>query len=242
MKKRKKVLLDLFCGAGGCAVGYSRAGFAVVGVDLRPQPRYPFPFIHENALAVLQRFLMGGVGATAIDTEGRHWGKEDFAAVHASPPCQRYSSTANLPNVRKDHPDLLPGTRDLLIDLGLPWVIENVEGAPMRPPAIMLCGLSFGLKVFRHRWFESSELLLARPHEEHGSRRIGKDGMVCVAGNGGSMTMGWNDRRYVPADHRNKASWSKGMGIDWMTRDELAQAIPPAYTEFVGRQIINIIS
>lgn len=213
-------LLDLFCGAGGAAMGYHRAGFDVVGVDHRPQPRFPFAFVRADALEYLA-------------VRGR-----EYDVIHASPPCQAYSATRHLPNARGDHQDLVGPMRDLLLATGRPWLIENVPGAPLRPPSVMLCGLSFGLRVFRHRWFESSTLLLVPAHPRHGKRRIGVGGFVCVVGNGG----GWLERRrYVPADHRNKTAWSLAMGIGWMTRDELAQSIPPAYTEYLGRQLLRIL-
>lgn len=218
-------LLDLFCGAGGCSVGYYRAGFEVVGVDIKPMRNYPFEFHKGDALDYLA-------------AHGR-----EFDAIHASPPCQKYSSTRHLPNVKTEtHVDLIEVTRSALEAIGRPWVMENVMGAPMKPPAIMLCGLMFNLKVFRHRWFESSHLLFGKPHEKHGDRRVGKDGFVCVAGNGGGKFSGWGGRRqWVPPDHRNKAAWSAGMGINWMTRDELAQSIPPAYTEFIGKQLADML-
>lgn len=222
----RPLLLDLFCGAGGCAVGYHRAGFDVVGVDVKPQKRYPFTFIQADALQYAERH------------------SHRYAFIHASPPCQAYSSTRHLPNTRTElHVDLLATTRELLSQVGRPWVIENVMGAPMRRPAIMLCGLMFALRVFRHRWFECpSVLLLAPDHVAHGDRVIGVGGMVCVVGSGGCRSSGWTSRhRGVPPDHRNKAAWSRGMGIDWMTRYELSQAIPPAYTEFIGRQLLNAI-
>jgi DNA (cytosine-5)-methyltransferase 1 len=234
-------LLDLFCGAGGCAAGYARAGFHVVGVDNRPQPRYPFTFVHGEALDILTRFLVGGIGATAIDTEGRHWSIGDFAAIHASPPCQRYSRAAFTNDHRSKHQDLLPTTRMLLEDLAIPYVIENVDCAPMRPPAVMLCGLMFGLKVFRHRWFESSALLLSPSHPGHKGKKIGRDGMCCVVGHGGGVSRRMREStKHGAGGQQNKAQWQAAMAIDWMSRNELAQAIPPAYAEFVGRQLIRV--
>lgn len=214
-------LLDLFCGSGGAAMGYHLAGFSeIVGIDLKPQARYPFKFIQGDAIDYLI-----------------HHG-DDFDAVHASPPCQRYSIATNSQgNRRQDHPDLLPITRELLSTLDRPWIIENVEGAPMRQPAVMLCGLMFGLKVFRHRWFETSFLPFAPEHRPHTGHRIGEGGFCCVAGHGGQSSGFGKFTRRVPADHRTKAAWSRAMGIDWMQRDELAQAIPPAYTEYMGRQL-----
>lgn len=220
-------LLDLYCGAGGCARGYVLAGFEVHGVYHRPQPRYPL-----SGAATFTR-------ADALEYLREH-GRE-YHAIHASPPCQAYSSTRFLKNVKRErHVDLLAPTREALLGTARPWVIENVDGAPMEPPAVQLCGLMFGLRVFRHRWFETFGFLcLGMRHPAHGDRRVGKNGFVCVAGNGGGHSSGWlQNRRYVPRDHRNKSAWSKAMGIDWMTRDELAQAIPPAYTRFVGRQLL----
>lgn len=214
-------LLDLYSGAGGCAVGYSRAGFEVVGVDINPQPRYPFEFHRGDALDYL-----------------REHGHE-FDAIHASPPCQRYSIGRHIHASGERHPDLVAPTRELLQATGKPWVIENVPGAPLGGFAAELCGLMFGLRVLRHRLFEASFLLLAPPHPPHpahlttgtntakrGGRgngySTGADGLVCVAGN-----------NFV------REAGAKAMGVDWpMTRRELANAIPPAYCEFVGRQLI----
>lgn len=216
-------ILDLFCGAGGCAVGYHRAGFDVVGVDNRPQPNYPFAFVQADALEYV-----------------REHGRE-FNAIHASPPCQRYTVGKSIHDSGDRHPDLVPPTRKALARSGLPWVIENVVGAPLRDAAI-LCGLMFGLRVLRHRMFEASFLLLAPPHQRHpkhlttgtvtakrGGRgngySTGSHGLVCVAGN-----------NFV------REAGAAAMGIDWpMSRRELANAIPPAYTEFVGRQLMQVV-
>lgn len=233
-------LLDLFCGAGGCSMGYFRAGFDVVGVDNRPQPRYPFTFVQADAFDFL-RWLIHDTSRFRPEWTG--YRLSQFTTIHASPPCQAYSCTRHLPNARSHHPDLLGTMREVLKQSGKPWIIENVMGAPMQPPAIMLCGLMFGLGVFRHRWFESSTLLLAPSHPAHGRRRIGEGGMCCVAGNGsgssGYRRKDGSGRRVVPYDHRSAAAWSKAMGIDWMTRNELSQAIPPAYTLFLGRQLLD---
>lgn len=216
----RPLLLDLFCGAGGCAAGYHRAGFDVIGVDLKPQKNYPFEFIQGDALQYL--------ATTDLSR---------FAAIHASPPCQAYSATRAMPNVRSDHPDLVGPVRDLLVKSGNHWVIENVIGAPLDPSSLMLCGLMFGLKVLRHRLFETSFAATAPRHPSHKGIRIGEGGFCTVAGHGGG-TSGRFARRVVPLNHRSAASWRVAMGIDWMVRDELAQAIPPAYTEFVGKQLM----
>lgn len=208
----RPVLLDLFCRAGGASVGYYQAGFDVVGVDIEPQPRYPFKFIQADALQYLTE--CGGC----------------YAAVHASPPCQGYSVCATMPQCRKDYPMLIEPTRAALIKSGRPFVIENVVGSPLKN-TIMLCGLMFGLKVFRHRLFESNLFLMSPAHVPHKGKVIGKGGYVCVAGHGDS------GRGRVPADHRTKAAWSAAMEIDWMQMHELSQALPPAYCRFIGLQL-----
>ena len=206
-------LLDLFCGAGGCAVGYHRAGFDdITGVDINPQPRYPYKFIQADALEYLAAH------------------GHEFDAIHASPPCQGYSVTANMPWVG-EYPKLIEPVRDLLIKTGKPYIIENVLGAPLILP-ITLCGTMFGLRMFRHRLFETSFFMLSVPHIKH-REQVGKNGFVCMAGHGDG------GRGRIPADHRNIAAWKKASGIDWMTRDEMAEAIPPAYTEYIGRHLLE---
>ncbi len=209
-------LLDLFAGAGGSAAGYVRAGFEVHGVDHRPQPRY----LLSGASSFTQ--------ADALDFLAAH-GRE-FDVIHASPPCQAYTVGRKIHDSGHRHPDLVARARDLLVATGRPWVIENVQGAPLGACA-MLCGTMFGLRVFRHRFFESSVLLLSPSHHKHprgdntgatDGYSTGKEGYVCVAGNNFEPRAG-----------------ALAMGIDWMgNRRELAQAIPPAYTEFVGRQLL----
>lgn len=198
----RPILLDLFCGAGGAAMGYHRAGFSVIGVDIAPQPHYPFTFIQGDALA----FPLKG-----------------FDAIHASPPCQRWSPRTK---DRKRHPDLIAPLRPLLLASGLPYVIENVPRAPLTGP--VLCGSSFGLSVERHRRFETNFPLMVPPcaHGQQPRRfRIYDHGrwylsrVAHVAGNGGGK-----------ADEQ----WPSAMGIAWMDRRELVEAIPPAYTEHIG--------
>ena len=137
-------ILDLFCGAGGCSVGYHRAGFDVVGVDLHPQPNYPFEFIQADVL----EFMREGSGG---------WGARQFDAIAASPPCQHYAGSTAWRGRREDHPDLIAPTRAILEATGLPYVIENVPDARrhLRNP-LMLCGSAFGLPVRRHRYFETN--------------------------------------------------------------------------------------
>lgn len=218
-------LLDLFCGAGGCSVGYHRAGFDVVGVDNRPMPRYPFSFIQADALEYLACY-------------GR-----EYDAIHASPPCQRYSRAAFRREYKLQHPDLLDITRQTLDRVSRSWVIENVDGAPMQRGAFMCCGLMFGLKVFRHRWFESSVMILTPSHPSHRGKLIGRNGFCCVVGHGGGANarMRKSFRREAEGFRDTKADWCAAMGIDWMSRNELSQAIPPAYTEFIGCQLIETV-
>lgn len=197
-------LLDLFCGAGGAAMGYHRAGFEVVGVDINPQPHYPFEFIQGDALEYCAAH-----------------GKE-FDAIHASPPCQRYSWAAARWG-KENYVDLLYPTEDLLIKIGKPFIIENVENAPFRLPVMTLCGTQFGLKVIRHRKFAASFPVLNRTHSIKHPKR---GDFVTCAGHGGNGSSKYKD-------------WVYAMQIDWMSKIELAQAIPPAYTEFIGRQLMQ---
>lgn len=220
----RPLLLDLFCGAGGAASGYARAGFDIVGIDRVQQKRYPYSFIQDDAMKVLERIAAGKTW--------RGYRARDFEVIHASPPCQRNA-----------HPDLIGETLQLLYATKRMFVIESVVRAPLSPFSITLCGLNFGLEVFRHLRFESNVLLFSPEHIPHGTRRIGRDGYVCVDGHGGQLA-GWpghGQRRTVPKDHRTKAAWSRAMGIDWMTRDELSQAIPPAYTHHIGCQLLAAI-
>ncbi len=204
-------LLDLYSGAGGIAMGYARAGFDVLGVDIRPQRNYPFTFIRADAL-------------TALST----WDLSAFAAIHASPVCKRYSSATPMAR-RAEHPDDIAEVRRLLTASGRPWVIENVPGAPMRAD-IRLCGCVVGLaELERQRWFEiggwtTFDLL---PSCYHATSPI------TVAGHGEPS----GPRRHHGTIAR-KADWVRAMGIDWMSRDELAQAVPPAYGEYVGARLL----
>jgi DNA (cytosine-5)-methyltransferase 1 len=211
-------LLDLFCGAGGCAVGYHRAGFDVTGVDSAPQPRYPFPFVLADAL----------------EYAAEHG--NEFDAIHASPPCQAYVQRNKRLTTR--HPRLIRPTREALAALGKPFVIENVEGAPLFFP-VTLCGSLFGLRIRRHRLFECSMLLLAPSCQHKGTVAAGYYAAVYARGGKGRRRgAGRRDAKPPPL----APPWSEAMGIDWMTRDELAQAIPPAYTEYIGRQLLDAMT
>lgn len=220
----KPRLLDLFCGAGGAAVGYARAGFEVVGVDIVSQPNYPFEFVQADALRVLKE-LLGLAPAYTFP------GNADLDAIHASPPCQAFSAAQSIRG--REHPDLLTPTRELLNATGLPWVIENVPGAPMRKD-LVLCGSMFSLEhrgfgVRRHRWFEFSDSTLA-PLVSPCWHRLPP---AYIYGHGADNK---HRERYGKT---SVGDWSQLMQIDWMTRDELAQAIPPAYTELIGAQLLD---
>ncbi len=217
----RPVLLDLFCCAGGAAVGYHRAGFHVVGVDIKPQPNYPFEFYLSDALQFLAR-------------SPRH----SYRAIHASPPCQRYSDLAHRNGNAQDWPDLVAPVREALQATGLPYVIENVEGAPLRDP-VMLCGTMFDeLRVLRHRLFESNIDLATPPHGQHPlvfthdkrKRHYGhlnQDTSYVQVTGGGNCTV---------------ANKRDAMGMPWATGAECNEAIPPAYTEWIGRQLLEAVT
>jgi DNA (cytosine-5)-methyltransferase 1 len=205
--------LDGYCGQGGAGEGYARAGWKVVGIDIKPQKRYPHEFILGDFLAL-----------------NPGWIAANFDAVHASPQCQRYSIYAKNLGIANRFPDSVPPTRRVLEATGLPYVMENVPGAPLRADLI-LCGSAFDLKVIRHRLFECnwsiSPFTLTCDHsiENYG-----------VYGNG------------TPSWHRAKlgrnilaADWREAMGIDWMTKEGLKEAIPPAYTEWIGKQLRAVL-
>ena len=216
-------LLDLFCGAGGAAMGYHRAGFEVIGVDHRPQPNYPFRFIQDDALDHLDELL-----SYVQDGDDIHaWAD----AIHASPPCQKWTAYARRPNHVREYPDLIEPIRETLKVLGLPYIIENIEGAPLVAP-VKLCGSSFGLDVRRHRFFESSVLLSAPPCN-HAAQTPRFPQATNRTNLRSTVEVGvWR----IPLDVQHKA-----MGIDWMTLPELSEAVPPAYTEHLGRQLLSWI-
>jgi DNA (cytosine-5)-methyltransferase 1 len=200
-------LLDLFCGAGGAAAGYHRAGFdEIVGVDIVHQPRYPFEFIQADALEYV--------------AEHGH----EFDAIHASPPCQRYSKISLND---KEYPDLYVPTRELLLASGQAWIIENVIGAPYGY-GFVLCGSMFDLVVRRHRNFETSWLHLMGLRCDH----IKQGRAITVTGNGGGSTR--------HSDKGIRAEWPEYMGMPWATPKECTQAIPPTYTEYIGKVLLRL--
>lgn len=204
-------LLDLFCGAGGCAVGYAKAGFEVVGVDVERQKYYPFEFIQADAL----EFPLDG-----------------FDVIHASPPCQRWSVATSHIRKQEDrlysrYPDLLRPILKRFMELDIPWVVENVPGSPLHG-AVIYCGSSFGLKVRRHRLFLSNVPLIAPPCSHASQGKV-----VGVYGNGGRRS----DGKTVQVTGWEAA---QALGIEHVkVHKHLSQCIPPAYTEHIGRQIME---
>lgn len=207
-------LLDLYSCAGGAAMGYHRAGWNVTCVDIDPQPNNPFTFVQADALEFLRN----------------NW--REFDAIHTSPPCQSSTALTKGTNKGRRYPDLIPATRAELAKLSLPSIIENVQGAAIRHD-LLLCGEMFGLSVIRHRFFEANFPLMQPEHVAHRGRVAGwrhgihYDGpYFAVYGDGGGKG--------------SVAQWQDAMGIDWTdVRRELAEAIPPAYTEHIGRQLMN---
>lgn len=205
-------LLDLYCGAGGAAAGYHRAGFnEIVGIDINRQKHYPYNFVQGDALEFLE-------------THGA-----EFDLVHASPPCQAYTF-ASLPYrlKGKTYPELIEPTRKLLKKLKVPYVIENVMGAPLLKPKL-LCGSMFGLKTYRHRLFETSFNWEVPAHLKH-IHKVTPMGRPFVEG------------EYITlAGHFSGVAYArKVMDCEWMNQKELAQAIPPAYTKYIGMQFLSI--
>lgn len=212
-------LLDLFCKAGGAAEGYQRAGFTrIVGVDHEPQPNYPFEFVQTDAVEYAESI------------------PKEFDAVHASPPCQAYSSLARFNGSQHRHADLVGIIRYHLIRSRLPWVIENVVGSPLICP-VVLCGSMFGLGVRRHRLFEVNFPVAQPPLCDH--KRQGRT--VAVYGHPGAYSMR-DVMRGKRSSRSTVAIWRWAMGIDWMTSLELAQAIPPAYTEWIGQHLLATVA
>lgn len=205
-----KKLLDLYCKAGGAGMGYHRAGYEVTGIDIAPQKNYPFEFIKADAIEYLRD----------------NWQKYDV--IHASPPCQRNSTmTKGLWKDRlESHPELIAPTREILIQTGKPYIIENVPGSPLLSPTV-LCGSMFSfLQVRRHRLFETSFTVIA-PSCNHAAQTH----VVAVYGHSGGSS------KRDGLTFGGVQSWRDAMGIDWMTGAELAEAIPPAYTEYIARFI-----
>jgi len=218
----KPRLLDLFCGAGGAAVGYHRAGFEVTGVDIVKQPNYPFGMCVRDALAVAKTYTVD--------------------AIHASPPCQAFTAYQRT-GIVGEYPDLIAETRELLDEIGLPYVIENVVGAPLEDP-VLICGTMFDppMEVQRHRLFETN-WPLEPPTWPCRHKLNGKDRYP----GGRSMSRTGSSRGLVRSTIEI-GSWDiplpvqqEAMGIDWMTLEELSEAIPPSYTQFIGEQLMALV-
>ena len=236
MRPARPILLDFFCCEGGAARGYHDAGFDVIGFDLEPQPRYPFEFRRGDAIETLWE----------IAASGARWDGYRVSAVHASPPCQAHSDLQKQSKI--EYSDLIVPTRRALEVLstlyGIPYVIENVEGAPLRDP-VKICGAGIpGLRVIRHRLFESNVELegvdcprdadgnidhpLVFTHDKrkaHYGRLDQNTSYVQVTG-GGNCTV---------------ANKRAAMGTPWMSGHGCNEAIPPAYTEFIGRQLMEVV-
>jgi DNA (cytosine-5)-methyltransferase 1 len=219
-------LLDLYCKAGGASKGYADAGFEVVGIDIKKQKRYPFEFIQADCLEILQD----------LDY------LRTFDVIAASPPCQTHSRTKHLRDAQggtTTKVDLIPQTREALIASGKPYVIENVPGAPLIKP-VQFCGSSFGLKVRRHRLFESNLELTGSvcKHKEQG-KPIGVYGAMNDTAQGLDKTTG----KYVIGGSTAKTveEARQAMGIEWMIWGELVEAIPPVYTHTIGKQLIDLL-
>lgn len=225
-------ILDMYCGDGGAAMGYHQAGFEVVGVDIRERHRFPFRYVQGSVLKLRPA-----------------WIRKNFQAVHASPPCQAHTTLKSMHGEAGEyhHKDYLPETRELLEDLGLPYIIENVPGAPLIDP-VQLCGSAFGLALRRHRLFEAGgglelegsgcehkwqnrhKVYNVASYRDGAGRRDHASGTIGVYGGGQGLGEG------------EVTLWKVAMGIDWMGKEGLAQAIPPAYTRYLGKQVLAQLS
>ncbi|HZM84348.1 MAG TPA: hypothetical protein VFC19_52175 [Candidatus Limnocylindrales bacterium] len=208
-------LLDLFSGAGGAARGYADAGFEVVGVDIAPQPRYPYEFVQADALSILR----GMLDYPSFNGEMRRPGY--FDAIHASPTCQTRARATAWRGRRADHPDTLTPTLRLLEQLSVPWVVENVPEAAwdgtMRAD-LLLCGSQFGLTVKRHRVFQLGNWQayeLMQPCRHSG---------------------------LLPFMHKGERAYADAMGCTWMNKHEARQSIPPSYTRWIGERLLAHLS
>jgi len=210
----KPILVDLFCCGGGAGKGYADAGFEVWGVDINPQPKYPFKFIQDDAIEFFKK--------------NHHL----FDAWHASPPCQNNTKSTKTHKAKgKVYECFIERVRDMFNEAGdKPWIIENTMDAPLIDP-VMLCGGMFGLKTYRHRLFESNIELIVPEHPEH----IAKNAKMGRAPKDGEFIQVVGHFSGVPFAR-------EAMGISWLGQKELAQAIPPAYTEYLGKQLMRAVN
>ena len=213
---RRPRVLDLYCCQGGASAGYFAAGFDVTGVDREPQPRYPYRFVQAGALGYLRQLITTGE-------------IQEYDLIAGSPPCQRRTRCQKIQG--REHPALIAPTRDMLRATGLPYVIENVPASgydddPLIDP-IELCGAMFGLRTYRHRWFESNLTLTAPRHPPHQHATV-KMGRPLHDGDWYHAVGNFSNVPYVRRD----------LGVPWMNRDGLRECIPPAYAEHVGRQVL----
>lgn len=194
-------LLDLYSCAGGAGYGYDNAGFKVTGIDINPMPHYPFDFIQADALEVLRD----------------HAFLSRFAAIHASPTCQTFARVTAWRGSRDNHPDLLTPTLALLAEVSIPWVVENVPEAGLRPD-FRLCGTQFGLNIRRHRDFQCGNWA---PFEL-------MPGCQC-----------YRNPSLLPFEHKGERAFADALGVPWMSAKEARQAVPPAYTEHIGNRLME---
>lgn len=232
---KRPVKLDLGCCAGGAAKGYDLAGYEVVGVDLAPQPHFPYAFVQLDMIEAMERLLAGDA---IVDRDGRAWTLDEIDSIHASPPCQRWSALRHLPFLAERclaHPDLITPLRPLLEASGKPWTIENVMGAPL--VGGWLCGTMFDRKFYRHRRFETSWNWLQPSHPMH--RGVIGAGQGINAHRTKPGTPGW----IGAYGHQNSVKLvGAAFDIDWMNRNELSQCLPPIYTLYLGIRELEYFS
>lgn len=225
----KPKLLDLCCKAGGCSKGYADAGFDVYGVDIAPQPNYVHPgkFIQADAIEYL-----------------RNYGHL-FDVVHASPPCQKWSRGSAMQRKKgKEYVDIIDDIRILMQELGKPAIIENVPLSPVRPD-IVLRGDLFDLKVIRKRHFEVINWYALQPELPNKKLSRSSGNYICIYGNASWKSSARGMPVTIPTWKKDtiRETWAYAMGIDWYMKDtEIANAIPPAYTKYIGEQLMNYLN
>lgn len=226
----RPLMLDLFSGAGGTGMGLYRGQFNIVGVDVHRQPNYPFEFIQADVVRGEDVCGVAGYLEWLLDNNMRLPDGRRIDAVSAGPPCQTYSDMTNCrPGLADEYPDLIGPTRELLNETGLPWVMENVRGAlPWMKDPMRLCGQMFGLELYRHRFFESNVPIPEPPHPKH----------VIPA----SKAAHWREGtimsvcgHFYPIEKGREVMG----GIDWMNRDEIGEAVPPPYTQYIAPYLLR---